>query len=53
MALRRAIGASRSSEATLQPAVPLLDSCIKSSRELQTVLEMVGSKNSKWGATHI
>jgi hypothetical protein len=36
-----------------QPAAPLLDSRIKSSRELQTVREMVGSKNSEWGATRI
>jgi hypothetical protein len=33
--------------------VPLLDSRIKSSRELQTVREMVGSKNNEWGATRI
>jgi hypothetical protein len=33
--------------------VPLLKSRIKSSRELQTVREMVGSKNSEWGATCI
>jgi hypothetical protein len=32
---------------------PLLDSRIKSSRQLQTVREMVGSKNNEWGATHI
>jgi hypothetical protein len=31
----------------------LLDSRIKSSRELQTVREMVGSKNNECGATHI
>jgi hypothetical protein len=42
-----------SSEAAPQPAVPLLDSRIKSSRELQTVREMVGSKNNEWGATRI
>jgi hypothetical protein len=30
-----------------------LDSRIKSSRELQTVREMVGSKNNEWGATRI
>jgi hypothetical protein len=30
-----------------------LESHIKSSRELQTVREMVGSKNSEWGATRI
>jgi hypothetical protein len=36
-----------------QPAAPLLKSCIKSNRELQTVHEMVGSKNSEWGATRI
>jgi hypothetical protein len=34
MAPRRATGAARSSEAAPQPAVPLLDSRIKSSREL-------------------
>jgi hypothetical protein len=33
--------------------VPLLESCIKSNRELQTVCEMVGSKNSEWGTTRI
>jgi hypothetical protein len=32
---------------------PLLESHIKSNRELQTVREMVGSKNSEWGATRI
>jgi hypothetical protein len=53
MAPRRATGAARSSEAAPQPAAPLLDSRIKSSRELQTVREMVGSKNSEWGATRI
>jgi hypothetical protein len=31
----------------------LLDSRIKSSRELQTVREMVGSNNNEWGATRI
>jgi hypothetical protein len=31
----------------------MLDSRIKSSRELQTVREMVGSRNNEWGATHI
>jgi hypothetical protein len=36
-----------------QSAAPLLDSRIKSSRELQTVREMVGSKNNKWGTTRI
>jgi hypothetical protein len=36
-----------------QPAAPLLDSRIKSSRELQTVREMVGSKGSEWGFTRI
>jgi hypothetical protein len=53
MALRRATGAARSSEAAPQPAAPLLESRIKSSRELQTVREMVGNKNSEWGATRI
>jgi hypothetical protein len=33
--------------------MPLLESRIKSNRELQTVREMVGSKNSEWGATLI
>jgi hypothetical protein len=33
--------------------VPLLESRIKSSCELQTVRDMVGSKNSEWGATRI
>jgi hypothetical protein len=32
---------------------PLLDSRIKSNRELQTVREMVRSKNNEWGATRI
>jgi hypothetical protein len=32
---------------------PLLESRIKSSRELQTVREMGGSKNSEWGAIRI
>jgi hypothetical protein len=36
-----------------QPAAPLLDSRTKSSCELQTVREMVGSKNNEWGATRI
>jgi hypothetical protein len=36
-----------------QPVAPLLDSRIKSSRKLQTVREMVGSKNNEWGATRI
>jgi hypothetical protein len=53
MAPRRATGAARSSEAGSQPAVPLLKSRIKSNHELQTVREMVGSKNSEWGATRI
>jgi hypothetical protein len=46
MVPRRATGAARSSEAALGLAAPLLESRIKSSRELQTVREMVGSKNS-------
>jgi hypothetical protein len=37
----------------LPPAARLLDSRVKSNRELQTVREMVGSKNSEWGATRI
>jgi hypothetical protein len=53
MAPRRAVGAARSSTAVTQPAAPLLDSRINSSRELQTVREMVGSKNNEWGATRI
>jgi hypothetical protein len=53
MAPRRTTGAARSSEAASPPAAPLLQSRIKSSRELQTVREMVGSKNSEWGATRI
>jgi hypothetical protein len=32
---------------------PLLESRIKSSHELQTVREMVGSNNNEWGATRI
>jgi hypothetical protein len=31
----------------------LLESRIKSSRELQTVREMVGSNNNEWGTTRI
>jgi hypothetical protein len=53
MAPRRTTGAARSFEAVLSPAVPLLESHIKSNRELQTVCEMVESKNSEWGATRI
>jgi hypothetical protein len=34
-------------------AAPLLPSHIKGDRELQTVREMLGSKNSEWGATRI
>jgi hypothetical protein len=48
MAPRRAVGAARSSG-----AAPLLESRIKSSRELQTVREMVASNNNEWGATRI
>jgi hypothetical protein len=32
---------------------PLLESRVKSNRELQTIREMVGSKNSEWGTTRI
>jgi hypothetical protein len=53
MAPRRATRAARPSEAAPQLAAPLLESRIKSSRELQTIREMVGSKKSEWGATHI
>jgi hypothetical protein len=53
MAPRMAVGAARSSEAVPRPAAPLLNSRIKSSRELQTIREMVGSKNNEWGATRI
>jgi hypothetical protein len=53
MAPRRAIGAARSSGVAPRPAAPLLESRIKSSRELQTVREMVGSSNNEWGATRI
>jgi hypothetical protein len=53
MAPRRAVGAARSSEAAPWPAAPLLDSSIKSSHELQTIREMIGSKNNEWGATRI
>jgi hypothetical protein len=53
MAPRRATEAARSSEAASQPAAPLLESRIKSNRELQTIREMVRSKNSEWGATRI
>jgi hypothetical protein len=31
----------------------MLGSRIKSDRELQTIREMVGGKNSEWGATRI
>jgi hypothetical protein len=53
MAPRRAAEVVRSSKVAPQPTVPLLDSHIKSSREIQTIQEMVGSKNSEWGATRI
>jgi hypothetical protein len=53
MAPRRATRAARSSEAAPRPTAPLLESRIKSSREIQTIREMVGSKNSEWGATRI
>jgi hypothetical protein len=53
MAPRRTTGAARSSEAASPPTVPLLESRIKSSCELQTVREMVRSKNSEWGTTRI
>jgi hypothetical protein len=53
MAPRTAAGAARSSEAAPHPAAPLLESHIKSSRELLTIREMVGSKNNEWGATRI
>jgi hypothetical protein len=53
MVLRRTTGAVRSSKAAPPPAAPLLDSRVKSNRELQTVREMVGSKNSEWGTTRI
>jgi hypothetical protein len=53
MAPRRATGAARSFEAVSQPVAPLLESHIKSNREPQTIHEMVGSKNSEWGATRI
>jgi hypothetical protein len=33
--------------------MPLLDYRVKSNRELQTIREMVGSKNSEWGSTRI
>jgi hypothetical protein len=53
MAPRRTIGAARSSEAASSLPAPLLESRVKSNRELQTVREMVGIKNSEWGATRI
>jgi hypothetical protein len=53
MAPRRDIGAARSSGAAPRPAAPLLESRIKSSRELQTIQEMVGSSQNEWGATRI
>jgi hypothetical protein len=53
MAPRRATEVVRSSKAASQPAAPLLESRIKSNRELQIVHEMVRSKNSEWGATRI
>jgi hypothetical protein len=53
MAPHRAVGAARSSTAAPRLVVPLLDSRIKSSRELQTVREMVGSRSNEWGATRI
>jgi hypothetical protein len=53
MAPRKATGAGRSSGAAAPLPAPLLNSRIKGDRELQTVREMVGSKNSEWGATRI
>jgi hypothetical protein len=53
MAPRRSAEAGRSSRAAALVAAPLLQSRIKGDRELQTIREMVGSKNSEWGATHI
>jgi hypothetical protein len=44
---------AKSTEAAPWPAAPLLESRIKSSHELQTIREMVRSKNSEWGATRI
>jgi hypothetical protein len=46
MAPRRTTEAARSSDVVPPPAMPLLSSRIKSDRELQTVREMVGGKNS-------
>jgi hypothetical protein len=43
----------RSSDVAVPVVAPLLKSHIKGDRELQTVREMVGSENSKWGATRI
>jgi hypothetical protein len=33
--------------------MPLLQSRVKSGRELQTVRQMVGGENNEWGATRI
>jgi hypothetical protein len=53
MAPRKTTRTGRSSEVASPPATPLLSSRIKSNRELQTIREMLGSKNSEWGATCI
>jgi hypothetical protein len=53
MAPRRAVGAARSFGAAPQPVARLLESRIKSSRELQTVREMIGRNNNEWGTTRI
>jgi hypothetical protein len=53
MAPCRAPEVERSSGTAASMAAPLLPSHIKGDRELQTIYEMVGSKNSEWGATRI
>jgi hypothetical protein len=53
MAPRRATEAGRSSGAAAPAAAPLLQSRVKGDQELQTVREMIGSKNNERGAPHI
>jgi hypothetical protein len=53
MATRRSVEAGRSSGVAVPVAKPLLQTRVKGDRELQTIHEMVGRKNSEWGATCI
>jgi hypothetical protein len=53
MATRKLAEAGQSSGAAAPAAKPLLQTRIKGDREIQTIHEMVGRKNSEWGATRI